>query len=241
VNLDNVTLLCVDGSKNITQSVLNIYKALCVSADNIKFNSVKYIGHNNVVDRNDIEFIQTPAFTYSEYSDFMLRKLNTCIDTNFMINVQDDGFIINPQLWTDEFLEYDYIGAPWSYDLHFGPNSVHYLGDGAKWVHDRVRAKKKKDVNLVGNGGFSLRSRKLLQETARCPFENYSLDRSVIPGDDAYICSNYYEYFVSRGIKFAPVELASRFSLNIDMYSDPMEMSKQVFGFHGHKTMIERF
>jgi hypothetical protein len=235
VNLDNVTLLCVDGSKTVSQSVLNLYKALCVSADKVEFNSVKYIGYNNVVDRDDIEFVQTSAFTVSKYSEFMLKGLNACIDTNFMISVQGDGFIINPQLWTDEFLEYDYIGAPFSYDLHFGPNSHQYLGASAKWIHESVRKKKKEDVNLVGNGGFSLRSKKLLQETANCPFDNFG------GPEDVYICANYYDYFISRGIKFAPVDLASRFSLNIDMYSDPMEMSKHAFGFHGDKTMIERF
>ena len=33
-----------------------------------------------------------------------------------MLIVQDDGFIINKNLWDEEFLSYDYIGAPWPLD-----------------------------------------------------------------------------------------------------------------------------
>ena len=46
MKLDNVTLLCIDGGEVMTQAVLNLYKALCVSADKVEFNSVKYIRKN---------------------------------------------------------------------------------------------------------------------------------------------------------------------------------------------------
>jgi hypothetical protein len=34
------------------------------------------------------------------------------VDTEFAILVHEDGFIVNPECWSDEFF-YDYIGAPW--------------------------------------------------------------------------------------------------------------------------------
>jgi hypothetical protein len=37
----------------------------------------------------------------------------TRYDTEFAILVHEDGFIVNPECWSDEFLKYDYIGAPW--------------------------------------------------------------------------------------------------------------------------------
>lgn len=68
------------------------------------------------------------------------------VDTDYCLIIHDDGFIVNPHLWTDDFLKYDYIGAPW------------YLGinRGLTWLQDRH--------NLVGNGGFCIRSKKLMNE-----------------------------------------------------------------------------
>jgi hypothetical protein len=50
--------------------------------------------------------------------------------------VQWDGYVCNPDAWDPAFLDCDYIGAKWF------------------WHNDAMR---------VGNGGFSLRSRRLLE------------------------------------------------------------------------------
>ena len=70
-----------------------------------------------------------------ERNHLLLKKY---IDTDFCLIIQGDGFVIHPENWTDEFLKYDYIGAPWR-------NLAHY------------------SFIRVGNGGFSLRSKKLLK------------------------------------------------------------------------------
>jgi hypothetical protein len=72
----------------------------------------------------------------SAYSRFMLQDLADHVKTDHVLVVQWDGFILDADAWDDRFLEFDYIGAPWP---HFGDD------------HD------------VGNGGFSLRSRRLLE------------------------------------------------------------------------------
>ena len=73
--------------------------------------------------------------TSSDYSKFMIRSLGKHIATPHCLVVQWDGFVINPTQWDPDFLNYDYIGAPWP---QFG------------------------DAFGVGNGGFSLRSLALL-------------------------------------------------------------------------------
>jgi tetratricopeptide (TPR) repeat protein len=70
-----------------------------------------------------------------DYSAFVLKRLVDHIDTPHVLLIQWDGYVANPGAWRDEFLACDYIGAQWF------------------WHHDAMR---------VGNGGFSLRSRKLL-------------------------------------------------------------------------------
>lgn len=53
--------------------------------------------------------------------------------TSHTLGIQWDSWVVAPEMWNDEYLKYDYIGAPWWY----------------------------KDGMNVGNGGFSLRSTKL--------------------------------------------------------------------------------
>ena len=79
-----------------------------------------------------------PIGSQTEYSRFMLRELGPYIRTDYVLVVQWDGFVLDASQWRSGFLDYDYIGAPWP-------------------VHDRFE---------VGNGGFSLRSRRLLDALA---------------------------------------------------------------------------
>ena len=51
--------------------------------------------------------------------------------------------------------------------------------------------------------------------------------------DDCFTCSTYYSTMVSRGIKFAPVDVAKRFSFERPMSGASIT---KAFGFHGDKT-----
>ena len=46
------------------------------------------------------------------YSNFILKDLLPYINTTHLIIVQSDAMIVNADSWSDEFLNYDYIGAP---------------------------------------------------------------------------------------------------------------------------------
>jgi hypothetical protein len=109
----------------------------------------------------------------------MVKDLNEYVETDYVLVIQYDWFILNPDAWTDEFLEYDYIWAPW-------------------WYID--------DCN-VGNGGFSLRSKRLLELLA-----NDENIKETHP-EDHHICRTYWEYLKSKWIKFAPEEIARKFSI----------------------------
>jgi hypothetical protein len=114
----------------------------------------------------------------------------------FVLVVQWDGYVIDPVAWTTSFRRYDYIGAPYLDPV-----------DGRSWV--------------VGNGGFSLRSRKLLTAAAALP---------VVPGlnEDRIICQTFRGHLErDLGIRFAPERLADRFSFEQRLPAAP------TFGFHG--------
>lgn len=128
-----------------------------------------------------------------DYNRFMLRDLAEHVQTNHVIVVQWDGFITTPSLWSPEFLEWDYIGAPW---YHGGSEGT------------------------VGNGGFSLRSFKLLkalQLLASDPSE---------PEDMAICVTLRPQLEAEFGIRFAPLEVAQRFAVEYGPH-------RPAFGFHG--------
>lgn len=133
-----------------------------------------------------------PLRSTEEYSEFVIKSLPDHITSDFALIIQWDGFVIDSESWDEEFKNYDYIGAPWN--------------------HRPVK---------VGNGGFSLRSKKLLRAAQAIEME------SCHP-EDRCICETYAPILEREfGVVFSPEELAARFSFEHDPSTDP------TFGFHG--------
>lgn len=59
------------------------------------------------------EVIQVPPTDIGGLQTFQMTVLPRLIHTPFMMMCHNDGFVILPELWTNEFLSYDFIGAPW--------------------------------------------------------------------------------------------------------------------------------
>tara|TARA_R110002074_G_scaffold402324_1_gene607089 strand:- start:156092 stop:156790 length:699 start_codon:yes stop_codon:yes gene_type:complete len=151
------------------------------------------------------------------YDYFMLSQLPSYITTPHYLIVQTDGFILNPLAWSDEFLKYHYIGAPW------GHHPMHY------WPpHQPVGPN-----TSVGNGGFCLRSR-LLGMTAQGIFHSMSRQPGFVTEhwypEDCFIARDIRPMLEDKGFKFAPEDLAAKFSCENKIYTDQ-------FGFHGSETL----
>jgi hypothetical protein len=80
----------------------------------------------------------------------------------------------------------------------------------------------------VGNGGFSLRSRRLL-ETPRAYGMPYLEDRGFY-NEDGNICVYNRKFLLDIGIRYAPIDVAARFSKEYDV---PENTGIETFGFHG--------
>jgi hypothetical protein len=176
LNLKNVTLLgldCVDLDR------LKIVRDICVK--DIEFGAVKLLSSIESEDKDVVKIDEVNSI--EEYSEFMVKKLNNYVDTEFVLIFQYDGFILSANNWKNEFLDYDYIGAPW----------IGYY--------------KENPEHNVGNGGFSLRSKKLLEILAD--------DEQVKLGqpEDALMSRQYRDYLESKGMKYAPEEIAGMFSI----------------------------
>jgi hypothetical protein len=121
-----------------------------------------------------------------DYNTFMIKEYYKYIDTEFALNIQYDGFIINGHLWTDEFLTVDYIGAPW---IITNGEAIPVLAE-----------------NRVGNGGVSLRSKKFLMESSK-------LDYDGKHACDTFLCRQQRKTMEKNGIVYADYDLAKRFSI----------------------------
>ncbi len=132
-----------------------------------------------------------------DYSYLCIKEVPKYINTDYYLNIQHDGFVINGDCWQDKFFEYDYIGAPWL------------------------------DGN-VGNGGFSLRSKKLANTVINSDF--YVGDTR---SEDGYMCYTIRKELEEQGIKFAPKDVAEHFSW--ESYAVPFP----TFGFHNHGMKMQ--
>jgi hypothetical protein len=210
LNLPQVTILtinCVDpreginamyhSMKNIAFKEAILFTHLPVWADGI---TVKKINQLKSVD---------------EYNDFVLR-LAEYVDSDYVLVVQDDGFVTNADNWDNEFLKYDYIGAPWPKD--------------PSWIElQRAKEWMTRGFNQIGNGGFSLRSRRFLELSAEFTTCNGY-------GEDVFLTCINNAYMKAGGVKFPSIGLAKRFSYENNLadwkHAGEFDIS-QHFGFHG--------
>jgi hypothetical protein len=60
-----------------------------------------------------IDLVTIPITRDFNWNVFVNRQVPRLVSSDFSMSVHDDGFPIRPDLWNDDFLKYDYIGAPW--------------------------------------------------------------------------------------------------------------------------------
>ena len=208
--LSNITLLSAATSVDVDQAQL----ALKISSKNIEFGAVKLLSSSVPSTRSsDIEFVSIPQMNLSDYNRLIIEDLHKYFNTSHCLIVQADSFVVNYERWTEEFLKFDYIGAPWPDKVMIRPiNKFLYLNN-----------------NRVGNGGFSLRSRKLVEVTSKINFNSLKFP---IKSEDLIICHYLYREMIKNGIRFAPPKLAAQFSIESpgNLYGQDVN---SVFGFHG--------
>jgi hypothetical protein len=196
LQLPTVTL-CAAASVNVAATVA----ALQASLDQIDFNECLLFTHADFrPPPPGIRIIPiAPIETAQAYSEFVLKDLPNHVSTGHCLIVQWDGFVLDADQWDPDFLSYDYIGAPWP---------------------------QFRDRHDVGNGGFSLRSRKLLEACWDPKF------RTTHPEDMSICRVNRQMLEQEHGIRFAERSLAERFAFERAVPEEP------TFGFHGIFNII---
>jgi hypothetical protein len=202
LNLEEVTLVCFD-TRNIEAAIKSMEYSLSQTnfGESILF-TTKVLCSNKVITKTKklgikLEMI-SEIKSITEYSYFILANLERYINTKFCLVTQWDGWVINSQKWNSEFLNYDYIGAIW-------PDY---------------------SSNQIGNGGFSLRSKKLLRSTRDLIENDPKMPINLI--EDNYICRKKRGILEKKyQIKFSTTKLANSFSI------EGNKLPLESFGFHG--------
>lgn len=188
--LDNVTLIAVSSVK-----IRKTIKALEYSMRGVQFADVVLVTHKkplflpkNITYKHTEKISNIDMFNY-----MMVYDLYKYVDTEYALLVHYDGFVVNPDMWEDRFLDYDYIGSPWP----IPPED------------DKITYR---DINgnlcRVGNS-VSIRSKRLMELPSKInipwqPFHGWY-------NEDGFICCNNRHIFEEHGMKFAPVDVAIHF------------------------------
>lgn len=150
------------------------------------------------------EWRQVSPANVAQGQRFQALELNKYFSTPFLMHIETDGFPVNFHLWDPAFLGYDYVGAPWQ------PRGL------------------ETGTNRVGNGGCSLQSKHF---------------RNFVDGhahryregmlSDVFFCQELAPQARAAGIRFAPLEVALRFSMENRLPEFPDWRPSQSFAFHG--------
>ena len=108
--LPKVTLVAASDIK-LSETIQSLTK----SKTDIIFNTVKLFTSTDVKPTDNEIIVEhiSPITCSKDYSYFIMYELHKHIATEYCLITQHDGWVVNPTSWTNKFLEYDYIGAPW--------------------------------------------------------------------------------------------------------------------------------
>lgn len=193
LKLPRITLIALSGLGYQNAENLNALKKSC---EGIEWGAVKYIQQGDITDINS-------------WNKAVIYDLWKYVDTDFAMFVHGDGYVINPDMWRDQYLSYDYIGAPWPLPRD-----------------DYSYRNKRGDLIRVGNS-VSLRSKRLMELPSKLNMEWKSYYGNT--NEDGFICCHNRDLFEAYGMDFAPLEVAKIFSKEHEI---PENKGLRTFAFH---------
>jgi len=199
LDLSRVTLLFVETrAHKITKRVIDD----CISKCNFG-GILLYTDKPDLIPVPGATYVSVPDFPNKrEAGQFYYQYACAGIQTDFALMLEWDAGIYDPAKWRPEFFNYDYIGAPWQ----VRPQEINCMD--------------------VGNGGFTLMSKRLGRYLAAHPKEHPV-------STDWDLCRNQRKGLELAGFKWPNRDLASCFSWELG----PRNPGN--FGFHGAFRWID--
>lgn len=189
LQLPNVTLILLsnrdwEGAK----------KAVDKSCEGIDFGGIKIIWDEKITG-------------IDEWNRKIVYDLHKYVDTTHALLIHQDGYVINPQLWNEDWHKLDFIGAPWP-----PPRDEYSYRDEYG------------NIQRVGNS-VSLRSKKLMEYGAQYDWRPYFGNTN----EDGWYCCHHRIALEMQGCKFATFEQALLFSKEHEL---PENVGLETFAFH---------
>lgn len=201
LQLKDTTLICVD-CRDLSRTV----KVMERCEELVDFGAVKLLTSLSTDYKNKVECPNISSHVM--YSIFMLKEIYKYVDTKYMLVVQSDGFILNPETWDDSWKQYDYIGAIFN------------------------------QFDEVGNGGFSFRSRAIMEFiSTKFPDWDITEERAneIQSGlsfyEDGAISFGFPQELADKGFLIAPLDIAGKFARGGN--PNPNYHYEKPFGWHG--------
>ena len=189
INLPDVTLIALTG-KNFGVH----QQAVDRSCEEINFGGVKIIWDESIK-------------SIADWNRKIIFDLHKYFDTSHALLIHADGYVINPFLWRDEWLQYDYAGSPWPLPR----DDYSYRDTSGRLIR-------------VGNS-VGLRSKKLMELIATRPMEFHYGNNN----EDGQICCWERLWLEEQGCKFMPFEEALVFGKE---HTIPENQNLETFLFH---------
>lgn len=278
VHAENITLILIDGTvKNNDDALHEFYTFSDFFGDHLNdfrdiFSEIIFLTSDNIpyeYRKEYIKYLSLPPTTFDEYQILSVYGLDNYTNADYVVTCQLDGFPLHREKWKNEFLDYDYVGAPWGRHIIWQHMLNYYVSEerelySAFPVLDNIPRK-----YLVGNSGFCLRSRKFLEVSKKssypfhlCPVHRNHLCTTPVY-DDWFFSFTARDFFDLHNINFASPELASEFSLEASHNNSPhhkepiapfytknnieyltikkLLQERRSFGFHGKPILFEFF
>lgn len=185
-----------------------------------RFGAVRLLTHLPTDHPDRVEIPRLPSLV--DYSIFMLKRAVKFIDTPHALVIQHDGYIINAGSWNQAWLNLDYIGP--------------------LFIQDYANPQ-----DMVGSGGFSLRSRAMMQYTEKCapdwdgtPESTARAQKAVGSYEDGYISHNLRPH-----LRIGSPTEAAKFAQGGWPQSPSVRRNERTyyverpFGFHGKWSNID--
>lgn len=191
LSLPQVTLICLTNKDFVLHK-----RALDISREDIEWGAVKLIWDESIT-------------SIDEWNYKIIYELHNYVQTDYAMLIHADGYVINPSAWQDDFLKYDYIGAPWP----LPQDDYSYRTPTGEVVR-------------VGNS-VSLRSKRLLELPKKLNLEWKRYYGNT--NEDGFLCVHNKSILEENGCTFAPIDVAKYFSKEHYL---PENQDIKTFAFH---------
>lgn len=195
LQLPQVTLVAMT-SVNVKATI----QAMEYSMRGIDFGDAVLITHKKPLGLpKSIRYSHTSKLTnIDDFNYKMVYELGDHIKTDYALIVHADGFVVHPEMWRDEFLDYDYIGAPWPLPK-----------EGDTTTYRDIYG----NICRVGNSA-GIRSKRLMDfpKKANVPWEGEYAYGKMWFYEDGFICCKIRHLLEAEGMRIAPLEVAKYYS-----------------------------